>query len=102
MPETPLIPRQTLFGNPDRALVRLSPDGQHLAYLAPLDGVLNVWVAPADRPAQARPITHDTGRGIQQFVWAYTNDRVLYLKDNDGDENWRVFSVHIDPKRPSI
>ena len=96
MPETPLIPRQTLFGNPDRAMVRLSPDGQHLAYLAPLDGVLNVWVAPADRPDDAQPITHDTGRGVQQYVWAYTNDRILYLKDNDGDENWRVFSVHID------
>lgn len=96
MPETPLIPRQTLFGNPDRALVRLSPDGQHLAYLAPLDGVLNVWVAPADRPDDAQPITRDTGRGVQQYVWAYTNDRILYLKDNDGDENWRVFSVHID------
>ena len=96
MPETPLIPRQTLFGNPDRALVRLSPDGQRLAYLAPLDGVLNVWVAPADRPDDAQPITRDTGRGIQQYVWAYTNDRILYLKDNDGDENWRVFSVQVD------
>ena len=96
MPETPLIPRQTLFGNPDRAMVRLSPDGQRLAFLAPLDGVLNVWVAPADRPEQAQPITRDTGRGIQQYVWAYTNDHILYLKDNDGDENWRVFSVQVD------
>lgn len=96
MPETPLIPRQTLFGNPDRAMVRLSPDGQHLAYLAPLDGVLNVWVAPADRPNDAQPITGDTGRGIQQYVWAYTNGHILYLKDSDGDENWRVFSVQVD------
>ena len=51
----PLIPRTTLFGNPDRAQVRLSPDGTRIAYLAPLDGVLNVWVAPVDDLDAARP-----------------------------------------------
>lgn len=101
MTAIPLIPRKTLFGNPDRAMVRLSPDGARLAFLAPLDGVLNVWVAPADRPEDAEPITRDTGRGVQQYVWAYTNDRILYLKDNDGDENWRVFSVQIDSEEMS-
>src|SRR5215469_2596682 len=44
--KTPLIPRKLLFGNPDKAQARISPDGKHLSYLAPLDGVLNVWVAP--------------------------------------------------------
>ncbi len=61
----PLIPRETLFGNPDKAALRVSPDGTRIAYLAPLDNVLNVWVAPADRPEAARPVTRDTGRGIQ-------------------------------------
>ena len=51
---TPLIPRQILFGNPDKAMARLSPDGRQLAYLAPLDGVLNVWVGPADNPDEER------------------------------------------------
>src|SRR3974377_310176 len=60
---TPLIPRDTLFGNPDRAAVRLSPDGRHLSFLAPLNGVLNVWVAPVDAVGAAKPVTKDTGRG---------------------------------------
>src|SRR5919106_4523145 len=51
-----LIPRQTLFSNPDRASVQLSPDGQRISYLAPLHGVLNVWVGPADSPQSARPV----------------------------------------------
>ena len=63
--DIPLIPRKVLFGNPDRASVQLSPDGGQLAYLAPLDGVLNVWVAPRQDPQAARPVTHDTGRGIR-------------------------------------
>ena len=46
----PLIPRQILFGNPDKAALRVSPDGRHVAFLAPVNGVLNVWVAPADTP----------------------------------------------------
>lgn len=40
-----LIPRAALFGNPERANAQLSPDGTRIAFLAPVNGVLNVWVA---------------------------------------------------------
>lgn len=91
----PLIPRKILFGNPDRTLVRISPDGAHLAWLAPRDGVLNVWVAPRQNLEAARPVTHDTGRGIRFFLWAYTNQHILFIQDKNGDENWRVYSVDL-------
>ncbi len=94
--DMPLIPRDVLFGNPDKASVRISPDGAKLSYLAPLDGVLNVWVGPADNPAAAKPVTRDTKRGIHIYFWAYTNRHLLYLQDKDGDENWRVYSVAIE------
>ncbi|MET0327613.1 MAG: S9 family peptidase, partial [Luteimonas sp.] len=45
-----LIPREALFGNPERAGVQLSPDGQYLSWIAPVDGTMNVWVAPASDP----------------------------------------------------
>ena len=41
----PLIPRDALFGNPTKAQGRLSPDGKFVSWLAPKDGVLNIWVA---------------------------------------------------------
>ncbi len=44
-----LIPRRVLFGNPERVNPRISPDGTLLAWIAPHEGVLNVWVAPAGR-----------------------------------------------------
>ena len=91
----PLIPRKTLFGNPDKASVRLSPDGTKISYLAPVKGVLNVWVGPEDNPRAAKPVTHDTRRGIRIYFWAYTNEHVLYLQDKDGDENWRLYSVDL-------
>ena len=95
MTTIPLIPRQVLFGNPDRASVALSPDGAHIAYLAPREGVLNVWVAPRKDLAVARPMTRDTGRGIRFYGWAYTNRHILYIQDKNGDENWRLYSVDL-------
>ena len=92
---TPLIPRQLLFGNPDKASAQISPDGANISWLAPLDGVLNVWVAPADNPAAARPVTRDTGRGIRIYGWAYTAAHIIYLQDVGGDENWRLYAVQL-------
>lgn len=63
--ERELIPRKTLFGNPERTAVTISHDGTRIAYLAPLDGVLNVRVAPLDAMADAAPVTRDQGRGIR-------------------------------------
>lgn len=90
-----LIPRQILFGNPDKASPQISPDGTKLAFLAAVEGVLNVWVGPADEPAAAKPVTQDTVRGIRHFFWAFTNEHILYLQDKGGDENWRLYSVDL-------
>ena len=93
--DVPIIPREVLFGNPDKASPQLSPDGSGLAFLAPLDGVLNVWVGPADDPESAKPVTRDRVRGIRIFFWAHTNEHVIYLQDKAGDENWRVYAVDL-------
>ncbi len=85
-----LIPRRALFGNPDRVSGRLSPDGSRMAFLAPADGVLNVWVGPADDFTAARPVTEDRVRGIRDFFWAYDGVHIVYLQDTGGDENWHV------------
>jgi dipeptidyl aminopeptidase/acylaminoacyl peptidase len=91
-----LIPREVLFGNPDRAQGRISPDGKRLAFIAPASGVLNVFVGPADKPDEARPVTNDTKRGIRQYFWAFDNQHILYLQDQNGNENWRIYSVDLD------
>lgn len=90
-----LIPREVLFGNPERAAPRLSPDGKQLAYFAPVDGVLNVWVGPVGNPDAAKPVTHDTNRGIMDFSWAFTSKHIIYTQDKNGDENHRVYRVDL-------
>ena len=91
-----LIPRDIIFGNPDRTLARMSPDGMHVSWLANKDGVLNVWVAPSDDPGNARVITNDTYRGIQQYFWAPNSAFVYFVQDQGGDENFHVYSANIE------
>ena len=92
-----MIPRETLFGNPDRAGAQVSPDGKQLAFLAPLDGVLNVWVGSPGRDDD-QPVTRDQDRGIRVYFWGRDSRHILYLQDKGGDENWRLFAVDVDAR----
>ncbi|MGQ9810733.1 MAG: S9 family peptidase [bacterium] len=92
--EPELIPRDVIFGNPVNASPRISPDGAMMAYLAPLDGVLNVWVRTVGKEDQ-RPVTSDRNRGIHIYFWAYDNKHIVYLQDVGGNENWRVYAVDV-------
>ena len=92
---TELIARDALFGNPERANVQISPDGKYLSWVAAVDGVLNVWVAPADNPSQARAVTQDKARGIRSYFWSYHPDTLLYLRDSGGDEDFHLYAVDL-------
>ena len=96
---TELIPRQVLFGNPERISPRISPNGTSLAWIAPHEGVLNVWLAPVGADGvhwdAAQVVTNDTDRGIRVFRWAHDGYHLLYLQDSGGDENWRLYDVDL-------
>ncbi|MGE0400214.1 MAG: alpha/beta fold hydrolase [Kofleriaceae bacterium] len=94
-PRDGLIPRAVLFGNPERTNVQLSPDGTQISWLAPKDGVMNIWVAPVGKLDAAKPITSDTKRPIRSYRWAYTNKHVVYVQDVGGDENYHAFGVSV-------
>jgi dipeptidyl aminopeptidase/acylaminoacyl peptidase len=93
--EAAIIPREVLFGNPERAAVQLSPDGKYLSWLAPQNGVLNVWVAPSDNPDASKIVTNDSIRGIRSYNWTYKSDNLLYIQDVGGDENWDIYLVNV-------
>ena len=66
----PLLARDLLFGNPQRANGQLSPDGRWVGYVAPRDGVMNVYVAASGEPSSGRPVTNDRLRGIRGYNFA--------------------------------
>lgn len=91
----PLIPREFLFGNPERAEPQISPDGSQLAWLAPdKNGVLNVWASGIDG-ANPHPVTNEAQRPIAWYAWGGDGKRILYLQDNAGDENQHLFSADL-------
>jgi Tol biopolymer transport system component len=93
--DVPLIPRRVLFGDPARDAPAISPDGGRLAWLAPRDGVMNVWVGARDL-SDARPLTDDRDRGIRVVAWAHDGRHLLYVQDQAGDENWRLHAVDVE------
>ncbi len=95
MAEVKLIPLEVLLGHPERAGAQISPDGKRLSYLAPLDGVMNVFVGDAGS-GDERPVTHDTDRGIQGYFWAHDNRHIMYVRDKDGSENYRLYDVDLE------
>ena len=95
---TDLIPRSVLFGAPERADPQISPDGNQLGYLAPVNGVLNVWIRTLGKEDD-RAVTNDTKRGIRNFTWQYDNQHILYTQDVGGDENWRLYQTDIATKQ---
>jgi len=92
---TDLIQRKQIFGNPSRLAPKLAPDGRSLAWLAPRDGVLNIWVAPVDALNNAKPVTDEKPRPIRDYWWSADGTRLLYAQDRGGNENWVLYGVEV-------
>jgi dipeptidyl aminopeptidase/acylaminoacyl peptidase len=94
-PGTALIERAKFFGNPTKAGARISPDGKWLSWIAPLDGVMNVWVAPLANPAEARALTAEKTRPIRTTFWSPDSKMLMFINDKGGDENFLLYGVDI-------
>ncbi|HEX8381612.1 MAG TPA: S9 family peptidase, partial [Allosphingosinicella sp.] len=93
--DAPLIPREKIFGNPTKVSGRLSPDGKWLSWIAPREGVLNIYVAPADNPGAARALTSETKRPLRQYSWSPDSRHILFINDKGGDENFLLYGVDV-------
>jgi dipeptidyl aminopeptidase/acylaminoacyl peptidase len=91
----PLIPREKIFGNPSQTAGRLSPDGKYISWIAPRDGVLNIYVAPASNPKAAKALTNERQRPIRQYFWAPDSRQIMFINDKGGDENFLLYGVDI-------
>lgn len=90
-----LIPREVLFGNPEISSVSLSPKGERLAYLAPDQGVLNLWVRDLSDDSVPRVLTRQRDRPQRGAAWTADGRYLISTRDSEGDEN--TVLVRIDP-----
>ncbi|MEO8151939.1 MAG: S9 family peptidase [Rhizobacter sp.] len=93
--DTPLVERAKFFGNPTKTGGRISPDGKWLSWIAPRDGVLNVWVAPVSDPTQAKPLTAEKLRPIRTTFWSPDSKTLLFINDKGGDENFLLYGADV-------
>ena len=96
----PILDRELFFGNPEIAGGQLSPDGKWISFMKANNGILNIWIKKFDEPFEkARPLT-DSKRPMQGYFWTYDGKYILYVKDENGDENVNVFAV--DPMAKAV
>jgi dipeptidyl aminopeptidase/acylaminoacyl peptidase len=99
-PMPPLIDRELLFGNPEIAGAQLSPDGKYVSFLKPWTNTRNIWVKKTGEPfSSARLLTTETKRPVPGYFWTRDGKYILYVKDQDGDENFNIYAV--DPAAPA-
>ncbi|MBN3035740.1 MAG: S9 family peptidase [Bacteroidales bacterium] len=93
-----LIPLEDFFRNPEQTAYQISPDGRHYSFLSPYESRLNIFIRQIGKEESTR-LTSETDRDIAGYFWA--NDaQILYLKDQGGDENYRLYGVNIDGTNP--
>ncbi|MBN9288966.1 MAG: hypothetical protein BGO43_08230 [Gammaproteobacteria bacterium 39-13] len=85
----PIIPRHIVWADPERFLVKLSPDAKYISYLAPFEDNLNLWVAPLGGSQMATPVTISQ-HPLKEYWWATDSSYLLYIHDHYGDENWQL------------
>lgn len=94
MKEIPLIDRELFFDNPEVTGAQISPDGKWMSFRKPYNGVMNIWVKKIEQAfSEAKPLTAEKKRPVSGYFWAYNSQYVLFVKDNEGDENFHVYAV---------
>jgi len=88
------IPLEDFFRNPDKSGYQISPDGKYFSFVAPYENRMNVFIQERGQLG-ARRITAETDRDIRTYFWP-NNKQILYLKDNGGDENFKLYGVNIE------
>lgn len=88
------IPLRDFFRNPEKANYQLSPDGKHISFLSPYNGRLNIYVKNLATGIETR-ITEAKERDITIYFWK-GNNKICYLQDVGGDENYKLYVVNID------
>lgn len=86
-----VIPMRDFFKNPEKAYFQISPDGNYISFTQPYESRMNVFVQKRGSD-EIKRVTSVTDRDLSTYFWKGI-DRILYMKDFGGDENFHLFSV---------
>jgi len=89
---------EDFFKHPEKSRFLLSPDGSYFSYMSPFERRQNIFIQKIGESTATR-ITHETERDISSYFWA-SNNRILFIKDSGGDENFQLYAVDKDGSNP--
>jgi dipeptidyl aminopeptidase/acylaminoacyl peptidase len=92
------IPLEDFFRNPDKTAYQISPGGTYFSFKAPYQDRMNIFIQKIGTDSAIR-LTSETDRDIMAYFWP-NDDRILYLKDQGGDENFRLYGINADGSNP--
>lgn len=92
------IPLEDFFKNPEQTSYQISPDGNYYSYMAPYEKRMNIFVQEKGTD-EVIQLTAETDRSVAGYFWP-NNERILYLKDTGGDENYKLYGINIDSTNP--
>lgn len=91
-----VIPMKDFFRNPDIAYFSLSPNGDKISFTKPYKNRMNIFVSDLGSDDTTQ-VTFIEDRDVEAYFWK-TNKRIIYVRDNDGDENYHLYAVDDDGK----
>lgn len=90
------IPREWLFGHPEKSLPKLSLDGKYISYLTPYRKNLGLVIESLKNKNNTINLDSNSEKySIEDYVWAYTHEHIIFWHDEQGDENWALFSIEL-------
>ncbi|MBN1596934.1 MAG: S9 family peptidase [Bacteroidales bacterium] len=90
----PRIQMEDFFKNPEKSIFRISPDGNYYSYMAPWESRMNIFIQEIGQDSVIQ-LTFEQDRDIAGYLWA-SNNRLLYLKDEGGNEDYKLYGVDIN------
>ena len=83
------------FARPKASSFQLSPDGKYMSYMEKEDnGKRHVYVKEI-ATGKVKRIIEEKDELIRGYFWK-NNERLLYMMDKGGNENYHVYAVNID------
>lgn len=99
--QPPLLDRELFFGDPEISGAQLSPNGEFVTFMRPYNNVRNIWIKKANAPfSSARPLTMSAKRPIPIYFWTRDDKHILFVQDNDGDENFNIYAIDPAADKP--
>jgi dipeptidyl aminopeptidase/acylaminoacyl peptidase len=94
------IPAEAFFDRPTIGLPQVAPDGGHVAFLAPLDGRLSVYVFDL-ATGKARVLARAFDGDFSDLFWK-GSDRVVFSGDPNGRESRVIYSASLVSGSPVV